>query len=420
MSSEEEQDEEEAEEPEVRLAWEETLQQLPKEFQHILLKVRRREQPIPVKSLLEKIPVFEGLPRTAPVNNHRRDGLSKYDKVLKIQQQQLLHLARLHSYLYMGVQEGADKEMLLQLMQQTFQLLLEYNQKAEDQRKEDSIPGSIPQENQQLFHKEDIQMATLNRNIQGAKGTHQGFSSSSTRFATPLQTSTHLQPLHPDRGRGSTDFEATSKEKASETSPTKAMAASPEVLTQMQIPPLTLSLSQQGSAMAAMEAQEDLVMETKAKVARQPQQQQVCYTAGPVETSNTIPYFLSLRNRMPWWQRHGSLQVQYLVTHGVPCPYLPPELSKKPCIRNLEQTQAALKVLEEYREIGAVKLVGFREVKHLIPWFVLEKVENGKKKVRFISDCREINAFQSPPAFRMDHWGIIFPVLRKNMWGGGK
>ena len=164
---EQEEDEEEADEPEVKLAWEEQPQALPRELAHIVAKVQRREGPLQVKGFLEKIPIFAELPRSAPVNNHRRDGMSKYDRILKVQQQQLLHLGRIHSYLYMGIQEGADKEMLLQLMQQTFQLVLEYTQKTEDQRKEDSIPGSVPQEGQQLFHKEDIQMATLNRNIQG-------------------------------------------------------------------------------------------------------------------------------------------------------------------------------------------------------------------------------------------------------------
>ena len=62
-----------------------------------------------MKKFLDKIPVFAELPRTAPSNNHRRDGLSKYDKALKVQQQQLLHLARIHSYLHMGVMEGAEK-----------------------------------------------------------------------------------------------------------------------------------------------------------------------------------------------------------------------------------------------------------------------------------------------------------------------
>ena len=86
-----------------------------------------------------------------------------------------------------------------------------------------------------------------------------------------------------------------------------------------------------------------------------------------------------MRNRMPWWQKHGSLQVQSLMTHGVPCPHLPAVLSMKPCIRSQEQTQEALQILEEYRELGAVRLVHLQEVRHLIPWFVIEKLENRKK-----------------------------------------
>lgn len=172
MASEE--DHAEEEEPALRLAWEESLQPLPREFSHILTKVNKREGPLQVKTFLEKIPIFQELPRTAPINNHRKDGMSRQDRALKVQQQQLLHLARIQTYLYIGVQEEAGKEELLQLMQQCFQLTMEYAQKTEDQRKENSMPGCVPMEQAPLFQKEDIQLASLNRSIQG-KGQTSGF-----------------------------------------------------------------------------------------------------------------------------------------------------------------------------------------------------------------------------------------------------
>ena len=59
-----------------------------------------------------------------------------------------------------------------------------------------------------------------------------------------------------------------------------------------------------------------------------------------------------------------------------------------------------------------------------MPWFVISKEElledNGKTiksvKHRLITDCRQVNKFLSCPHFRMDHWGQIFPFLRKGQW----
>ena len=53
-----------------------------------------------------------------------------------------------------------------------------------------------------------------------------------------------------------------------------------------------------------------------------------------------------------------------------------------------------------------------QHAKHLIPWFVIQK---GEKK-RLITDCREINHYFQPKAFRLENWQEIFPFLRKGMW----
>ena len=145
-----------------------------------------------------------------------------------------------------------------------------------------------------------------------------------------------LFPLPPDLGRGSIDFVASNQD--SEVSVTKAMAANQDVQSMSHKVSLLLPVSHQGSAMAALQ---DLVMETKPKVERPPQQ----VLQNDLNGTYSPPYFLRLRNRMPWWQKHGSLQVQSLVTHGVPCPHLPAVLSMKPCIRSQEQTLEALQIL---------------------------------------------------------------------------
>ena len=64
--------------------------------------------------------------------------------------------------------------------------------------------------------------------------------------------------------------------------------------------------------------------------------------------------------------------------------------------------------MAEYMELGRFKEIPISQAKHLIPWFVLEKEEAGQKKLRLISDCREINTFLTPRHFKMDTWTSIF------------
>ena len=136
-----------------------------------------------------------------------------------------------------------------------------------------------------------------------------------------------------------------------------------------------------------------------------------------LKMEDPTPYYIRLRQQMKWWLGHGSPQVISLVAHGVPSPPLPPVISLSPCIRSPSQTQAAIQILEEYRSIGAVKLVSMGEVKHLMPWFVIEKMEEGKKKVRFISDCRQLNQYQTTP-LQNGSLGYHFPSTEEKHVGG--
>jgi hypothetical protein len=83
--------------------------------------------------------------------------------------------------------------------------------------------------------------------------------------------------------------------------------------------------------------------------------------------------------------------------------------------QNLEQAQ---KILEEYEQCGAVKRVTPQGTKHLLPWFLISKPEEGGGvKWRFISDCREINQFFEVKKFKLDHLQQIYPTLQKGHWG---
>ena len=131
-----------------------------------------------------------------------------------------------------------------------------------------------------------------------------------------------------------------------------------------------------------------------------------------------LPFPLRLRSRIEWWKKNGKdRDVVRLIQCGVcPCWSHPPDLPWMDQSRNVCDQKAALEILPEYLEIGAVRKVSMAEVKFLVPWFVIRKPEGDGVKLRLISDCRKINNFLSPSHFKLDHWQNIFPFLRKGMW----
>lgn len=75
--------------------------------------------------------------------------------------------------------------------------------------------------------------------------------------------------------------------------------------------------------------------------------------------SVTIPHPLRLRARSQWWLQHAKPQVVEWVLHGVTAPWwgcsLGPQLPLAYQAKSKEQEQAAESVLQEYKEVGAVK-----------------------------------------------------------------
>ena len=123
-----------------------------------------------------------------------------------------------------------------------------------------------------------------------------------------------------------------------------------------------------------------------------------------------IPPFLRLREKVQWWQAAGATtEVLSTITRGVEADWPEPLLTWHPSIRSREDQESALEVLSEYLTIGAAKRVSLEGTKFLVPWFVLKKEENGKQKLRLISDCRKLNGFLHPKHFKLDHWRDIFP-----------
>ena len=101
----EEGEEQKEEEEVIWLPWETPKERLPGE---LLLCVQRAQQGdrLQVSDMLSNVPLFEGLKARAEENNHLADGKLAGDKFLKDLQQRLLHMARVHSLLYLGATNG--------------------------------------------------------------------------------------------------------------------------------------------------------------------------------------------------------------------------------------------------------------------------------------------------------------------------
>jgi hypothetical protein len=128
------------------------------------------------------------------------------------------------------------------------------------------------------------------------------------------------------------------------------------------------------------------------------------------------PLYQRLQHSLQWWQKNASPQVVTLIREGItPQWHLPPLLSVQGRQgSNLDQAQ---KILADYEKSGAVKRVGAEGTRHLLPWFLISKVEpTGDTKWRFISDCREINQHFQVQKFRLDHLQQIYPQLKKGEW----
>jgi hypothetical protein len=119
------------------------------------------------------------------------------------------------------------------------------------------------------------------------------------------------------------------------------------------------------------------------------------------------PYYLRVRSQLQWWKEHGaSKTVLDILTRGIPPPLtLPCQLQAAGGKKNEEDQRLAQQVLREYQTVGAVKLVGQGDppTKFLVPWFIIQKPEGLKTKLRLITDCRRINQFYSPQHFKLDH-----------------
>ena len=86
-------------------------------------------------------------------------------------------------------------------------------------------------------------------------------------------------------------------------------------------------------------------------------------------------------------------------------------------IHTLDELAYAREVIAEYLDIGAVSPCQASDLRFLVPWFVVTKLEpNGDVKRRLITNLRKINAFVTTCSFKLDHWGVVYPMLKRGMW----
>ena len=106
------------------------------------------------KQVLEQLPLWSDLKHVADNNNYRDDKAQREDKVLRGVQQKLLGLMRIYPVLHTYVMD----DDLQVLSQQFWGLLCQFEKTVMEQRKQSSIPGSLPVENP-LFTAEDLKVA---------------------------------------------------------------------------------------------------------------------------------------------------------------------------------------------------------------------------------------------------------------------
>ena len=125
------------------------------------------------------------------------------------------------------------------------------------------------------------------------------------------------------------------------------------------------------------------------------------------------PLFMRLRRRLHWWQVHATPQVVRVIRHGLPADWVfpPPHRQFPHVARSQQEVQDALKLMEEYLGVHAVRLRS-GAVPNLLSWFVVYK-----PKPRFILNCIPVNrCLRPPPYFRLHNWSTIFPFLVKGHW----
>ena len=144
---------EDIEEEDDCLPWENPQVPLDPALQRCLKKIAAGDK-FPAKTLLDEVPVFEGLKSKAEDNNHGQDSRSPQDKMLKAWQQRMLNMARVVACLYPAMKDfGEDYDVATQ---QLFFYILETESQVLKERKRRSVPGAAIEVSNALFTQDDL------------------------------------------------------------------------------------------------------------------------------------------------------------------------------------------------------------------------------------------------------------------------
>ena len=135
------------------MPWESQKEDLPEDLLQVMQRHLQGSLQLEARSLLEQMPVWKLVKERSEVNNHRQDSMRQQDKILKGLQQKVLGLMRIYPLLHSAI---GDEENVL-LGQMFFGLLLQFEETILQERKRQSIPGSLQQDNV-LFTPEDMKI----------------------------------------------------------------------------------------------------------------------------------------------------------------------------------------------------------------------------------------------------------------------
>ena len=178
---------------------------MPNDLSVILQRIQAGER-LEVKKLLEELPVWKGLKLRAEQNNHRQDGRSQQDKLLKSLQQRVLNIMRAYAAMHTTLDPRAAE--LQAVSQQLFWYMAETETAILTERKRSSIPGAVQLETNVLFNQEDLKVERQQFNLNRAGSTFLEDGSSSYFPTSKGPKSWKFRPSY--KGKGFKGFSSSS------------------------------------------------------------------------------------------------------------------------------------------------------------------------------------------------------------------
>ena len=140
------------------------------------------------------------------------------------------------------------------------------------------------------------------------------------------------------------------------------------------------------------------------------------------------PLPLQLLQHWEWWRRHGSRRAKDILSKG-----LLPEVSLPRCVSSVlflcphphdtVEHKFASELVRKYKSIGALVRCNRSDILYFVPWFIVLKTDHLPSgdvvtKGRFVVNLKRPKQSLPTQRFKLDHWQVVFPALRRGFWGG--